>query len=338
MTKENAPKPTADVNHVVTAEEAGRPIDGVLRALLGVSWGDARALIERGKVSLDGVRVQDGRTRVRVDARLEVRPTARRVESHPRGTLDDSAIAHCDSHLVVVRKPAGISTVPYDDSETVHLEDRLQRWLVANARQQPHASLGVVHRIDKETSGLVVFARTLAAKKLLTAAFRTHDIERRYVAVCHGELTSKRTYRSYLMQDRGDNLRGSAKDESVGKAAGQLSITHVAPVMPLATGENPSTLIVCRLETGRTHQIRIHMSEARMPIVGDRVYTRDRLRANLPLLDAPRLMLHAIVLGFSHPISGERLRFSDPIPADFRKLIAAHAGRPIEVDPDALPL
>ena len=321
-----------DVDFDVEKEHDRRPLDFIVRAHLQLSWGVVRELVKRGKVSVNGARADDATTKIAAGAHVEVRPHARRLSPN---SLPSEAIAYVDPHVVVVRKPAGISTIPYDDDETDTLQERVHRYLVRHARQPPHASLGVVHRIDKETSGLVVFARTFAAKKQLSNAFRLHAIERRYVAVVHGVLSGKREYRTYLMQDRGDGLRGSAKDERVGKQAGQLAVTHVAPLEKLS---EQASLVACALETGRTHQIRIHLSEAAMPVVGDRVYTRDRFKRGQPLIEAPRLMLHAIVLGFAHPITQQPLRFSDPLRDDMRKVIARLAGRAIEVDPDALPL
>jgi len=312
-------------------------LDGVLRAHLSLSWGAVRELVKRGKVEVDGVRATEHDARVRRGAKIDVRPTARRRDGV---AIEDAAIVHVDPHVVVVRKPAGISTIPYEQGERGTLEERVRGWLVRNARHPAHASLGVVHRIDKETSGLVVFARTLAAKKALAQAFRVHAIERRYVAIAHGVLLGKRTYTSHLVEDRGDGLRGTARDPELGARIGQRAVTHVAPIEVLsrAGDDRDSTLIACALETGRTHQIRIHLAEARMPIVGDRVYTRDRLRAGLKLIEAPRLMLHAMVLGFAHPITGKALRFSEPLPEDIRAVAKSLAGRAIDVKPEDLPL
>ncbi|MBI2395325.1 MAG: RluA family pseudouridine synthase [Deltaproteobacteria bacterium] len=326
-----------DHDFVVEPGEAGRPLDGVLRARLGGSWSAVRALVERGKVNVDGARVTDGTVRVRAGAAIAVRPRARRVEP---GMLDDSAIAYFDPHVVVVRKPAGISTIPYEPGERGTLEEKTRLWLVRRAKHAPHASLGVVHRIDKETSGLVVFARTFAAKKVLGQAFRVHAIERRYVAIVHGVLEGKRTFRSHLVDDRGDGLRGTARDPRVGERIGQLSITHVAGIEVLSrdVAQDGATLLACALETGRTHQIRIHLSEARHPLVGDRVYTRDRLRAERPLIEAPRLMLHAMVLGFEHPVTKKPLRFVEPLPEDLRKVASKLARHDVDVAADRLPL
>jgi 23S rRNA pseudouridine1911/1915/1917 synthase len=332
-----------DVAFDVPKEGAAKLLDAVLRAHLGMSWGAVRELIKRGKVVVDGERVIDATRRMREGAHVEVHPHARRLETHPGGTLEKDAIVFLDTHVVVVRKPAGISTIPYDDEEaatSATLEDRVHRHLVRHARQAANASLGVVHRIDKETSGLVVFARTLAAKKQLANAFRLHVIERRYVAIVHGVMTAARKLESNIVADRGDGLRGTPRDARIGRSAGQHAVTHAAPLAVLSrdAGRDGATLIACRLETGRTHQIRIHLSEAGMPLVGDRVYTRDRLRDGRPLLPAPRMMLHAAVLGFEHPITAQRLRFTDPLPADMTKVIATLAGKPVPVDLDQLPV
>jgi 23S rRNA pseudouridine1911/1915/1917 synthase len=316
-----------DLDLTVESSEAGKTLDGVLRARIGGSWNAVRALIERGKVSVDGQRVVSPTTRLRAGAVIAVRPAARRFDPD---ALSDEQIAYVDPHVVVVRKPAGISTIPYEQGERGTLEEKTKHWLVRRAKHAPHASLGVVHRIDKETSGLVVFARTLAAKKQLAQMFREHTIERRYVAIVHGVVIGKHSFRSYLVDDRGDGLRGSAKQKGIGL----LSVTHAAAMEPLGG----ATLIACALETGRTHQIRIHLSEAKHPLVGDRVYTRDFLRDGGALIEAPRMMLHAIVLGFEHPITGKPLRFTDPPPADFVKVASRLAGRPVAVAADALPL
>lgn len=318
----------------IVAEQQGR-LDAILRAKLGGSWNDARQLIERGKVTVDGQRVVDPGRQIRPAARIEVRPRARRIDE---SMLDDRAVVFHDPHLVVVRKPAGISTIPYDAGERGTLEEKTRLWLVKRAKQPPQASLGVVHRIDKETTGLVVFARTLAAKKILAQAFRVHAIERRYVAIVHGIVTTKRTFDTYIIEDRGDGLRGSPRDQTLGARIGQQAITHVAPVETFGASAGAATLLACALETGRTHQIRIHLAEHGHPLVGDRVYTRDRMKQGLPLIEAPRLMLHAAILGFEHPITKKPLRFTEPVPEDIVKVATRIAGRPIAVDVESLPI
>jgi 23S rRNA pseudouridine1911/1915/1917 synthase len=174
----------------------------------------------------------------------------------------------------------------------------------------------VVHRLDKETSGVMVFTRTLEAKKHLSQQFREHTVERRYLALVHGRLERALVLESYLIEDRGDGLRGSARGTTKG---GQRALTRVTPKRQLAG----ATLVECRLETGRTHQIRIHLSEAGHPLVGERVYIRNYAGARI---DAPRMMLHAAALGFVHPVDEEPMGFDAPPPADFERLLASLGG------------
>lgn len=347
----NEPKKSLDQDASFTVEalEDGRPADGFLRARLSVSWGAARALIERGKVRVDGERLRFTDRRLRAGQQVEINARAPRADRAASQGLDDASIVFVDPHVVVACKPAGLSTVPYDGAgggmraraanrreagEEITFEDLVRKWLVRRAGHAPQASLGVVHRIDKDTSGLLVFARTFAAKKVLGQAFREHAIERRYVAIVHGLVSRPATFRSYFLENRGDGLRGSSRERRLGETTGQLAVTHVEPLGVLsrdAAGDG-ATAITCALETGRTHQIRIHLAESGHPLAGDRVYTRDRERVGKPLLQAPRLMLHAAVLGFTHPVTGEALRFTDPIPGDLQAFARALSGHGIDVE------
>jgi 23S rRNA pseudouridine1911/1915/1917 synthase len=170
----------------------------------------------------------------------------------------------------------------------------------------------VVQRLDKETSGLVVFARTVEAERGLGRQFKAHTVERRYLALVPGE-TGARTVRSNLVRDRGDGRRGSGRGKDVGKQA----ITH----LEVAERLRGYTLLWCRLETGRTHQIRIHLAELGHPICGDKVYRKLGAKAELDPSGAPRLALHAAELGFDHPITGEAMHWDMPLPPDFRALL-----------------
>jgi 23S rRNA pseudouridine1911/1915/1917 synthase len=268
-------------------------------------------MIESGKVRVDGQTETDPGHWVLPNQRLEIVPNAPRPSTLSR--LSGEAIVFVDDQVVVVRKPAGISTVPFDAGERGTLHEQVRAWLnrsAANRRDRATGDLGIVHRIDKETSGLVVFTRTLLAKRHLAQQFRFHTVERVYIAIAQGRV-DKTTFRSRLVQDRGDGLRGSTHDPR----AGQEATTHVEPVERF----DNATLLRCRLETGRTHQIRIHLSEAGHPLIGEPVYTRG---FSAPLIRAPRLMLHAAVLGFDHPASHKLLRFEDPMPEDMQKVLA----------------
>ena len=278
-------------------------LDGFLRGALDLSWGKARALVEQGKVFVDGGRVLDSGAPVHEGQEIEIRERAPR----PRAEVPDDLIVHVDAHVVVVRKPAGVSTVPYEEKERGTLDEMVRRVLKTQ-------SLGVVHRIDKETSGLVVFTRTWLAKQSLSAQFRAHTVERRYVAIAHG-VVPRRTITSNLVADRGDGLRGSTRASNLG----QRAVTHVEPI---EKGRG-ATLVSVRLETGRTHQIRIHLAEMGHPLVGERVYIRDYAG---PKIAAPRVMLHAAVLGFVHPKTERPVRWEEPPPEDFTETWARLSG------------
>jgi 23S rRNA pseudouridine1911/1915/1917 synthase len=290
------------------------PVDRVVRSLFGASWGKARTWIETGKVRVGGALVTDTTVRVRAGAEVILDEAARKSRA---GDLADSDVIFADTQVVVVAKPPGLSTIPYDGTETDTLDARVRAWLerrrLVPRGQRP--TLGIVHRLDKETSGLVVFTRTWLAKQALTSQFRQHTVHRRYLAIAHGEVPS-RTLRSFFIENRGDGLRGSARGHGRKPPAdGREAITHVTRVEPLAG----ATLVACQLETGRTHQIRIHLSESGNPLVGERVYIRG-FRG--PVIEAPRLMLHAAELGFIPPATEREMRWEQPTPEDVLAVIA----------------
>jgi 23S rRNA pseudouridine1911/1915/1917 synthase len=287
-------------------------LDGVVRERdPSLSWAAARALVETGKVFRNGTPCLQTQKHLRAGDTLELRPNAPRPATG-RERANQVSFIHVDRQFVVVRKPSGISTVPYDPGERGTLDElvRMQLDRQARARGGPAQGwIGVVHRIDKGTSGLLVFARTLTAKRHLANQFRAHTVQRRYLALAHGRVRTQ-TIQSRIVADRGDGLRGSTHLPS----AGQEAVTHVELLEPLGA----ACLVGCRLETGRTHQIRIHLSEAGNPLLGEEVYIRnyrgERLRA-------PRLMLHAEELGFEHPTTGEPMLFRDEWPDDFDEII-----------------
>jgi 23S rRNA pseudouridine1911/1915/1917 synthase len=296
-----------DSRWVVSAAQEQQALDRVLRELIGgESWNKVRRWIETGKVRVNGDVVVDPRRPVRAEQIVELSLRAPRPRSEP---MPASTLVYVDAHVVVVHKPAGLSTVPYDATEIVTL-DRLTADLLATRERARRAPLGIVHRLDKETTGLVVFARTLPAKRELKNQFRFHTVQRRYWAIVHGILDD-RTLSSRLVQDRGDGLRGSTQNPKLGRAA----TTHVTALRRY----RDATLVECRLETGRTHQIRIHLAEAGHPLLGERVYVR---QYRSPLLPAPRVMLHAFELGFAHPVTGAPLSFASEMPEDMTRILS----------------
>jgi 23S rRNA pseudouridine1911/1915/1917 synthase len=298
----------------VDEQLAGQTLAAVVRAKMdGVSWNRARELCQRGKVFINGARVIDSAVRLHQGATVEVKLDAPRVT---RGALDASAVLHADHDVVVVNKPVGVLSVPYEETDRDTLIDQTR------AALGKRNELGAVQRLDKETSGVMLFTRTLEAKRQMQQQFRAHSIERLYIAIAHGDVVDAR-HDTILLKDRGDGLRGSygrfRRPKGPAPEDAQQAITFVRRLEPLSA----ATLIECQLETGRQHQIRIHLSESGHPLVGERVYIRDFLGEKIA---APRPMLHARVLGFVHPTTGEDLRFEVDAPADFAACLSRLRG------------
>jgi len=303
--KGSAPPPLRDTAFVVAAEADGQCLDRVLRdAQPGSAWSRVRRAIETGKVSLDGRRVTDTTLRVSAGQRVELRLAARAAAAVPL----PFRVVHSDRDVVVVDKAPFVSTVPFEGERDTLVD--LVRAELARLEGRALPPLGVVHRLDKETSGLVMFARTLPAKRHLKQQLRFHQVHRRYVALVHGDMPAQ-TLSSRLVEDRGDGLRGSTDNPKLGQPA----VTHVTVLERLPR----ATLVECRLETGRTHQIRIHLAEAGHPLVGERVYTRGY---GGELISAPRFMLHAKELGFTHPRTEREVRWEAPAPEDLLEMVA----------------
>lgn len=294
-------------------------VAAVVRERTGVSWSRAKKLCSDGRVTVDGARCLDPATRIPLDAAVTIDAAGPRIE---RGPLPRSAIVHADRDVVVVDKPAGMLSVADEPGNKETLAEYARVVLRRTEGRAGDAGLGVVHRLDKDTSGLMVFTRTAEAKRVLAARFREHDIERVYRAIVHGDLHQE-TIETDLVPDRGDGLRGSwgvyRRARGAPPPEAKHAITHVRPIEALSS----ATLVECRLETGRQHQIRIHLAELGHPLLGERVYIRDYAREKI---DAPRTMLHARTLGFVHPRSGKAMLFEHEAPEDFESMIDALRG------------
>jgi 23S rRNA pseudouridine1911/1915/1917 synthase len=283
------------VTFTVGDADVGRRLDQVLAArVAGLSRRQARVLLDIGGVFVGGRRVKvagrpmhEGEEVVAVMGGALARATkktGRAARSADERELPPFTVVFEDDDVVVVDKPAGLLTAPTPESDRNNLADLLKR--------RPGASpVFVVHRIDLETSGLVVFAKTADANRELSRRFRDHDMERSYLAVVAGAFP--------------DHLK--VIDRPVG---GRRAVTHVEVRERL---DDRATLLACRLETGRTHQIRLHMTAVGTPVIGDTRYGR-------PFTPAPpRMALHAARLGFAHPRTGAPLSFDSLWPpADLR--------------------
>jgi 23S rRNA pseudouridine1911/1915/1917 synthase len=310
----------------ISAEESGQTLAAVVRARCKLSWSAAKRLIQEGRVRLAGqvCRVIDRRTRRGQRVELENKSQPKTVEpaALATGLGHGIVIRHADSDVVVVEKTAGLTTMRHAH-EAAEFGDRARRFLpktlaellpslLARKQSGKPGRVIAVHRLDRDTSGLVVFARNPDAARHLGRQFREHTVERHYLAIVRGRAKGGRI-ESHLVRDRGDGRRGSS---STGE--GERAVTHVRVLEDLGD----FTLVECRLETGRTHQVRIHLAERGTPLCGERVYDRDCAgRVVNDSSAALRPALHAASLGFTHPKTGRRLTWQSPLPPDLQELV-----------------
>ena len=227
-----------------------------------------------------------------------------------------------DAHLIVVDKPAGLVVHPAAGNPDGTLVNALLHHCAGQLSGIGGvARPGIVHRIDKDTSGLLVVAKTDAAHEGLSRQFAAHSIERAYRAICAGRpIPPAGTIRGAIARSGANRKKMALVEEGRGK----LAVTHYRTLQAL-TG---ATDLECTLETGRTHQVRVHLSSIGHPLLGDPVYGRSppALRPILARLGFRRQALHAARLGFLHPLTGERLGFSSALPVDMAALIVELGG------------
>lgn len=289
-------------------EQPGVTLAAFVKAKTNVANSVAKRQIETGKVFVDGACITEVAHRLAAGQSVEVKANAPK----PFDATREGVLVYDDAHVVVIDKPTDVNSVPYEDEKTGTAMDLIRGAWRRQGKPATSVPLHVVHRIDRATSGLLMFAKTKQAEKGLAAQLRAHSLERMYRCVAHGTMTTQRI-ESYLVPDRGDGMRGSTKRIDQGKRA----ITHVTADRALRN----ATLCSVRLETGKTHQIRIHLAESGHPLVGETVYIRDYEERGGKLLTSGRLMLHAATLGFEHPITGERVSLASELPPDFTAVV-----------------
>ena len=288
-----------------TVDRSGLTLAAFVKAQAGVPWSVAKRHVESGKVFVGGACVTAVDHRLVAGEQVELRLGARR----PLDPAREGVLVYDDAHVVVIDKPSGVNSVPYEDRETGTAMDLIRGAWRRAGKPATTVPLHVIHRIDRATSGLLAFAKTKRAELGLAAQLRAHTMGRQYLCVAHGHMTARRI-ESSLVPDRGDGLRGSTTRADQGKRA----VTHVEVREEL----RHATLCAVRLETGKTHQIRIHFAEAGHPLVGEEVYIRDYTGS---VLTSGRLMLHAATLAFEHPVTGARIELAAPVPPDFTAVL-----------------
>ena len=288
----------------VTAEHEGLRLDQFLAATVpDLSRRKARVLLDIGGVFVDRARVKVAGRIVKVDQLVEVvlggafdratKKTGQVARSKDAEKLPPHTVLFEDDHICVAFKPAGLLTAPTPESDRGNMADALSR--------ERNLRIFVVHRIDLDTSGILVFAKTEDANRQLSETFRKHVIERQYLAVVDGAWP--------------DDL--TRIEEDVG---GKSAVSHFA--IDQRVGDRATVLRVT-LETGRTHQIRLHAAGAGFPVLGDKQHGR------VSDMAPPRMALHARKLAFAHPTTGKALSFESPLPGDLQPwldgLVSANA-------------
>ncbi len=315
------------------------------RIIEGVLAGDVarldKALAEASGLSRERVKALLGERRVLLDGKLATQASAK-LHGGTRWTINvpqavplaaaaqdiPLVVAYEDEHLIVIDKPAGLVVHP----AAGNLDGTLVNALLHHCAGQLSgiggvARPGIVHRIDKDTSGLLVVAKSDIAHEGLARQFADHSIERAYHAVCAGRpLPPAGTIRGAIARSTSDRKKMALVGRNIEGSRGKHAVTHYRTLQALAA----ATYLECRLETGRTHQVRVHLASIGHPLVGDPVYGRSpsSIRSLLARIGFARQALHAARLGFIHPVSGQRLAFVSMLPVDMRELIVELGGSP----------
>lgn len=283
-------------------------LDKIVAERFQLSRRAAREAVERGQVDVAGVRTVDPAETVAPEVEIGFHPNRPRLDTAVK-RLD---VLYEDRDILIVDKPAGLLVQPTPLKERDTLLERAGRYQI-HKRGVKKPYVGIVHRIDQQTSGVILLVTNPRALRPFQDLFKTHTIERDYLSVVEGVfLTPQGSIDLPLVEDAGDNRRGVSRDPSRGVPAQ----THFKVLESYGT---TASLVSIRLETGRTHQIRIHLAALDHTVVGDQVYGR-RGRPKFPIA-FPRQALHATALGFNHPLSGRSIRVDAALPADMSGLI-----------------
>jgi 23S rRNA pseudouridine1911/1915/1917 synthase len=302
---------------IASEADAGLRVDHFLAARrLPLSRSQLKRHIDGGRCRVNGEPARPAK-KLRAGDRvaLEVLPPE---PDRARPEAIALAVLYEDEQLIVIDKPAGLVVHPAAGHSSGTLVNALLGHCTALSGVGGTLRAGIVHRLDRDTSGVLVASKTDAAHLALAEQFAAHSVERRYLAVVAGAPPPEGTFDTRYGRHPTDRKRFTAR--RAGERA-RRAVTHWRVVEPL----RGATLVEARLETGRTHQVRVHFAEAGHAVLGDLVYGRppaDRIAREAAQRLISRQALHAHALGFDHPASGERLRFATPPPADIEALIA----------------
>lgn len=323
MTDPTAETDDADLT-VLTAHVApgaARLDKALAEAIPTLSRARIQALLDESAVYLNGVVVGPRAKPLPGDYEIVLPPVA---PADPQPEDIPLAVLFEDADLIVIDKPAGMAAHPAPGCETGTLVNALLHHCGDSLSGIGGvARPGIVHRLDKDTSGVMVAAKSDAAHRGLSKLFSTHDIDRLYVALTRGAPSPPTgTIETQIGRSPGDR-----KKMAVLRSGGRTAITHYRVEAAFGPGDRPlAARVACRLETGRTHQIRVHMASKGSPCLGDPVYGAGQpaqaVREAIAAAGLARQALHAAVLGFVHPVTGQALRFETPLPPDMAALQA----------------
>lgn len=314
---------------VILSEDAvGDRLDKALTAAAPtLSRARLQALMAQGAVSLGGAVLTDVSARAQAGAYLIVVPAP--IAAEPRPQAIPLSVLFEDAHLIVVDKPAGMAAHPAPGTTDGTLVNALLAHCGASLSGIGGvARPGIVHRLDKDTSGVMVAAKTDAAHRGLAALFERHDIDRMYLALTRGAPEPARG----TITGRIGRSPTDRKKMAVLRTGGREATTHYVVERAFGPQKKPlAARVSCRLETGRTHQIRVHLASRGAPCLGDPAYGSGQpaaaVREAMAAAGLARQALHAAVLGFIHPVTGEALRFETPLPPDLARLESELEGR-----------
>ncbi len=298
----------------------GQRLDKALAEASGLSRERIKALMTEGRITLEGQPVNQPTLKPAGGTAFTITiPETTTALAKPQDIA--LTIVFEDAHLIIVDKPAGLVVHP----AAGNLDGTLVNALLHHCRGQLSgiggvARPGIVHRIDKDTSGLLVVAKSDTAHEGLARQFADHTIERVYLAVVGGHpVPSAGTVSGAIGRSRFDRKKMAMVEAKGESGRGKHAVTHFKTLERL----DNSALVECRLETGRTHQVRVHMASIGHALLGDPTYGRPpaRLRSLLNELQFARQALHAAVLGFNHPVTDEPVRFESALPTDLRELL-----------------
>ncbi len=304
----------------------GQRIDRVVSLVAEVSRSVAAELLATGQVLLDGEPAERPAQKVAAGSHLVVHVTEvdRSLVAEPEVAVP---LVYTDEAVLVVDKPAGMVVHPGSGVQHGTLVHGLLAHFPELEAVGPEDRPGIVHRLDKGTTGLLMVARTVEARESLSAQLQAHTVDREYLALVLGEIESERGVIDAPLGRSQSNALRRAVVTSGRPARTAYEVVHRFDAAP---GRPPLTLVRCRLETGRTHQIRAHLEAIGHPVVGDETYRGQQRR---PALEPGpgRPFLHAGLLGFDHPVSGQRLRFASPLPADLAAVLTGLGLTPADV-------